>query len=530
MPESVPDSRQIRSNSAASNTAAVLANAPAAAPPLLPLLQRILILISGMTAMAVYFTSILIASTVLPQMQGTFSATADEISWSVTFNILATAIAMPMTGWAVARFGRWQLMVYATALFTISTLMCGLATSLEEMIFWRIVQGAAGAPSVPLVQTIVLDTFPPHQHRLVLGINGMGVVLGPIFGPLLGGILSASINWRWAFFLLVPVGAAATFGLMVSLPRDRPRGKQHFSWIGFLMLSIAVGGTQLMLARGQRLDWFESTEIQILLFVSCLAFYLFLGHSLTSAKPFLDLRLLLNRNYSLGLAVGTLFGMLNFTPMVLLPTLLRTHMGYPDELVGQVVSSRGLGGILGFFAVMFVDKLDPRASVALGFILQVVAGFWLMHISLDVSTLELVLNGSIQGFSSGIIVVALTLIAFEGIPRERMAEATAIFHLLRNIGASLFISVSVAEVLRSAGANYASLSELISPYNRALAMPWVSGPLDLDSMASLERISREINRQAAMIGYINAMGVFTAVSAAAIPLIMLMRGPRAKTA
>jgi MFS transporter, DHA2 family, multidrug resistance protein len=530
MPQSAPETGKILPSRAAASTAAVKENAPSGAQPLLPVLQRILILISGMTAMAVYFTSILIASTVLPQMQGTFSATADEISWSVTFNILATAIAMPMTGWAVARFGRWQLMVYATALFTVSTLMCGLATSLEEMIFWRIVQGAAGAPSVPLVQTIVLDTFPPHQHRLVLGINGMGVVLGPIFGPLLGGMLAASINWRWAFFLLVPVGAAATVGLMISLPRDRPRGKQHFSWIGFLLLSMAVGGTQLMLARGQRLDWFESTEIQILLFVSCLAFYLFLGHSLTSAKPFLDLRLLLNRNYSLGLAVGTLFGMLNFTPMVLLPTLLRTHMGYPDELVGQVVSSRGLGGILGFFAVMFVEKLDPRASVALGFILQVVAGFWLMHISLNVSTLELVLNGSIQGFSSGIIVVALTLIAFEGIPRERMAEATAIFHLLRNIGASLFISVSVAEVLRSAGANYARLSELISPYNRALAMPWVSGPLDLDSMASLERMSREINRQAAMIGYINAMGIFTAVSAAAIPLILMMRGPGRKTA
>ena len=259
-----------------------------------------------MVAVAAYFTSILIASTVLPQMQGTFSATADEISWSITFNILATAIAMPMTGWLTARIGRRRLIVWATAIFTVSTMMCGLATSLEQLIFWRVIQGAAGAPSVPLVQTILLDTFPPSQHRLVLGINGMGVVLGPIFGPLLGGMLAESLNWRWAFFLLVPVGGAAALGMSLALPRDSPRGQLHFSWIGFSLLSVAVGGMQLMLARGQRLDWFEAAEIQVLLFVSGLAFYLFLCHSLTSARPFLDLRLLMNRNYSLSLALATL--------------------------------------------------------------------------------------------------------------------------------------------------------------------------------------------------------------------------------
>jgi MFS transporter, DHA2 family, multidrug resistance protein len=491
--------------------------------------QRVFILVSGVLTVALYFTTILVASTVLPQMQGTFSATADEISWTVTFNIVATAIAMPMTGWLAARFGRWNLMVWSTAVFTLATFMCGLAGSLEAIVFWRIVQGAAGAPSVPMVQTVLLDTFPPAQHRVVLGIFGMGVVLGPIFGPAMGGWLADAMSWRWSFFLLVPVGFAATLGLALSLPRDPAKGRTYLDWTGFVLLSLAVGGLQWALARGQRLDWFDSAEIQITLVVTVLAFYGFLVHSFTARRPFLDLGLMRDRNYSLGLGLVTLFGMLNFTPMVLLPTLLRTHMGYPDALVGQVVAARGIGGIVGFFAVMFLERLDARASVAIGFVLQLVSGYWLMQMNLEVTPLELGLNGAVQGLSSGVIVVGLTLITFPNIPRERMPEATALYHLLRNIGASLFISICVAEVVRSTGVNYARLTEFASPYNRSLALPWVTGMWASESLSGLERLSREMARQAAMIAYINAFGLFTAASAMALPFLLLMRRATRKT-
>ncbi len=485
--------------------------------------RRVLILISGVLTVALYFTSILVASTVLPQMQGTFAATPDEISWAITFNILATAIAMPMTGWLVARFGRRQVMIWSTTVFTVSTMLCGTAGSLDELILWRIVQGAAGAPSVPLTQTILLDTFPQRQHRAVLGIYGMGVVIGPIAGPSLGGYLAESHNWRWAFFLLVPVGAVAAFGLAVSHLRDRgATNSTRFDWIGFLLLSTAIGALQLTLARGQRLDWFEAMEIQVLVLTSAVTFYAFLAHSLTTRNPFLDLQLLRDRNYSLGLALILLFGMLNFTPMVLLPTLMRTHLGYPDVLVGQVVAARGIGGILGFFAVIFISRLDPRVSVAIGFLLQVVSGLWLMRIDLNVTALELELNGVVQGLSAGIVVVALTLTTFAGIDRSKMPEATAVYHLLRNLGATLFISISVAEVVRSTGVNYSRMTEVISPYNKALTMPWATGLWEIESLAGLERLSREMARQAALIAYVNAFGLYTAVSAAAIPFVMLL--------
>jgi DHA2 family multidrug resistance protein len=501
--------------------------APVAAPRKdeLGLPQRLLILFSCVLTVALYFTSILIASTVLPQMQGSFSATPDEISWSVTFNILATAIAMPMTGWLVTRFGRSTVMIWSTGLFAVTMVLCGQAHSVEELVLWRIAQGAAGAPSVPLVQTILLDVFPPRQHRVVLGIYGMGVTLGPIIGPTLGGILAEVANWRWAFYVLFPVGALATIGLVLSLPKDTRKGPAYLSWTGFILLSLAVGSLQWMLARGQRLDWLESGEIQLSLVVSVLAFYLFLTHSLVSSRPFLDLRLLLNRNYALGLVLITVFGMLNFTPMVLLPTLMRVHMGYPDMLVGQVVGSRGLGGLAGFFAVIFLARLDPRITIAIGFLLQALAGIGLMQMDLNVTPLELEINGAIQGLSSGILVVALTLVAFVGIPREKMAEALAMYHLLRNIGASLFISISVTEVIRSTGANYAQLSEMVTPYNRSLALPWVTGLWEVGTAPSLQRLSQEITRQSAMIAYINAFGLFTVVSAAVVPLIVLLRRP-----
>ncbi|MGE0767554.1 MAG: DHA2 family efflux MFS transporter permease subunit [Hyphomicrobiaceae bacterium] len=491
--------------------------------------RRYLILFSCVLTVALYFTSILVASTVLPQMQGSFSATPDEISWSVTFNILATAIAMPMTGWLVARFGRSTVMIWSTGIFAVSMLLCGQASSTEELVLWRIVQGAAGAPSVPLVQTILLDVFPPRQHRMVLGMYGMGVTLGPIIGPALGGYLAELATWRWAFYVLFPVGTLAALGLSVSLPRDGRTGPLYLSWTGFLLLSVAIGAFQWMFARGQRLDWFDSLEIQIALALSVLALYLFIAHSLTVSRPFLDLRLLRNRNYLFGILLITAFGMLNFTPMVLLPTLMRVHLGFPDALVGQVIGSRGVGGLVGFFAVIFMSRLDPRMTIAIGFALQALAGYWLTQMDINVSPRELEINGMVQGLSSGILVVALTLVSFDGIPRERMPEALSLYHLLRNIGASFFISVSVAEVIRHTGTNYAQLSEHLSPYNRSLALPWVTGLWEVGTAPSLQRLSFEVARQSALIGYINTFGLFTVVSAAAIPLAILLRRPQ-KTA
>lgn len=489
--------------------------------------RRWLILVSNMFTVTLYFTTILVVSTVLPQIQGAMSATPDEVSWIVTFNILAIAIATPMTGWLVARFGRRNTMCSCVAGFVFSTLMCGLSPSLETLIFWRIVQGAIGAPTVPLAQSILLDIYPRERHRFVMGINGMGTILGPIIGPAFAGQLAEDYGWRWAFYMLVPVSLVSFAGLFLLLPKDQKVERVGLDWIGFLSISTAIGCLQYVLARGPRLDWLESNELVFAACVGGLAFYVFLSHSLTTTrKPFLDLKLLLNRNLVLGFVVVSVFGMLAFTPMVVLPTLLRQHVGYPDALVGWVIGSRGVGGLIGFFAAMWIERIDPRLSMATGFFLLAMSGLWLTFINLDVTPLELALNGIVQGMCIGIVFVPLSIITFSNLDPRLRPEALGIFHLLRNIASSLFISITIAGIVASTGANYARLVEAINPFNPALSLPWVMGAYDAETTPGLARIGREITRQASVIAYINAFGLFTLVASSAIPFALLFKRTR----
>lgn len=486
-------------------------------------LRRAAILVFCILSLTLYFTTILVVSTVLPQIQGALSATSDEISWIVTFNILAIAIATPMTGWLVARFGRKGVMCGCVAGFTFATLMCGLAESLESLIFWRIIQGAIGAPTVPLSQTILLDNWPKEKHQMVMGINGMGVVLGPIIGPTFAGIVAETYGWRWAFMMLLPVALVGLVGLIYALPKDGPTTKVRLDWIGFLSLSVAVSGLQYVLARGQRLDWFESNEITIAALLAAISFYIFLSHSLTAQQPFLNLSLLKNRNLALGFILASLFGMLNFTPMVILPTLLRQHFAYPDALIGLLVGSRGIGGLIGFFLAMYSDRIDARVSMAGGFVLLTIAGYWMMHFDLNVTPLELALNGIMQGLCIGMIFVPLNVMAFSDLDPKYRPETIGVFHLVRNVASSLFISVCVAEVIRSTGVNYARLVEFVNPFNPALTTPWVAGAWNTSTLPGLAMLSQEISRQSAMIAYLNTFGLFTLVSALAIPFALLAK-------
>jgi MFS transporter, DHA2 family, multidrug resistance protein len=381
-----------------------------------------------------------------------------------------------------------------------------------------------GAPVIPLSQTILLDAFPKRQQGLVTSIFGMAVVIGPVIGPTLGGLLSEVYSWRWAFYMIVPVGLISFIGLRLTLPADRPTGRVALDWTGFLSLSVTIACVQLVLSRGQRLDWFESGEILVETFVAILAFWIFIAHSLTAQRPFLNLGLLRDRNYSLGLVLVMIYGMLNFTPMVLLPPLLQQHAGFPDMLIGEIIAARGVGATIGFFLAIFVGRMDPRIGLIGGFALQVISGLWLMALDLNVDAATLMANSLVQGIAIGVIWVPLTLATFATTSSANLAEGTAVYHLLRNIGSSFFISICVAEVVRASSANYSRLVEMVNPFNRSLLLPWVTGAWDTETVVGLAKLSKEIGRQAAMLGYINAFGLYTLASAMAIPLILLVGG------
>jgi DHA2 family multidrug resistance protein len=463
----------------------------------------------------------------LPQLQGALSATQDEISWVMTFNIVATAVATPAAGWLADRFGQRPTMTWCALVFAIATFMCGASNSLEELIGWRILQGAAGAPLVPLGQTILLDSFPRRQHSTVISIYGMANMIGPSLGPMFAGQIAESFGWRWGFWMIVPIAVLSFIGNWLVLPRDEKPQMARLDWLGFLSLSTGIAAAQLVFSRGQRLDWYESNEIVIATLVAGLALYVFCVHSLTSERPFVRLKLLGDRNYGLGLVLVTLFGMLNFATVVLMPPLLQQHAGYPDSAIGEIISFRGLGSGIGFLLAMPMARLDPRISLGLGSLLQAGTGIWMMSFDLNVDLQTLVLSNVLQGISIGVSWVPLTVITFWTLSPEYRAEAMSMFHLLRNFGSSLFISVAVAEIVRTTGTNYARMVEHVTPYNRVLDMPWAMGSWAVDSAPALAKLANEIARQSVLIGYMNAWLLYTIVAVASVPLCVLARLPKA---
>ncbi len=488
--------------------------------------RRYFVLVTVVVSSGAYNAATFTATAILPQMQGAMAATQDEISWTVTFNILATAVCTPMTGWLVGRFGRGPVQFWSLVGFSASTLMCGLSQSLEALVFWRFMQGASGAPLLPLGQTILLDVFPRRQHGFVISMFGIANTFGPVIGPTLAGYLAEYYSWRWGYYMILPVSIAATIAARFALPPDEDTKAHPLDWTGFLSLSIAIASTQLMLSRGQRLDWFESTEIMLEAFIAALAFYLFIAHSVTARAPFLSPRLVKDRNYAIGAFLIVIFGMLNFTPMVLLPSLLQNQLGFPDGLIGYVVSWRGMGVMCGFFSAMVTTRLDVRVGMVVGFGTQIVSGIWLTSIDFNVSLFTLCANAFMQGLAVGLIWTPIATSAFWTLDPSLRADGVAVFHLMRNIGSSFFISISVAEVVRATGANYSRMTEFVTPYNRTLQLPTVMGSWTIDSLSGLAGLSREINKQAALIGYLNAFWMYTAVSAMAIPLVFMVRRPR----
>ena len=506
-------------------TATEATAAPAPAPAPSTRLSRSLILFTLTMVTMLYAMTVTIANVALPKMQGSLSATQDQIAWVVTFNIAATAVVTPLSGWLAARLGRRPLMLWAVTGFAIASLLCGTATSVEELVFYRILQGACGAPLVPLSQAILLDTYPREQHGPVNAIFGVGVILGPIIAPTLGGYLSDAYSWRWVFFMIVPFALISLFCVWAFIAEHRV-ARSRLDWIGFLALAVAVAALQLMLDRGERHDWFDSGEIIIEAGLALGAFYVFVVHSLTAEKPFFNPKMLRNRNFAVGLVIALIFGMLNFTPITLLPTLLQNLRGYPDTVIGLVLSARGFGTLVGFAFMIFASRLDPRIPLAVGLILQAYAGWAMAQFDINLTTWGVLWTTAVQGLGVGLMWVPLSVITLSTLAPAERADGTAFFHLLRNVGSSIFISVSIALVIRTTKVSYAGMAENISPYNENLRLPWVSGAWSTESTPELMALGAEALRQATMIGYLNSFLAFAAIALIALPLVFLAKWQR----
>jgi DHA2 family multidrug resistance protein len=351
----------------------------------------------------------------------------------------------------------------------------------------------------------------------------MGVIIGPIIGPVAGGYLSEAYSWRWVFFMIVPFTLMALMAVVAFIRDTSTRTTVRFDWTGFLALSVAVTCLQITLDSGQRADWFDSYKIIILTCLAVGALYIFVAHVTTTERPFLRPALLKDRNFVIGVTLMFIFGLLNFTPITLLPTLLQNLRGYPDSVIGYVLAIRGLGTLAGFFFMIVGSRIDPRWMVVAGFATQGISGWYMAQADLNVMLEDLFWPMIVQGFGVGLLWPSITAITFSTLNRDYVDEGTAIYHLIRNMASSIYISISVAVIMRTSSQRYAEMTDHVSPFNQNLDLPWASRGWSATTTEGLSHLGSEIGRQAAMIGYINSFYMFSITAFAFIPLVLLIR-------
>lgn len=464
-----------------------------------------------------------IANVALPDMQGSLSATQDQVSWVLTSYIVAAAIATPATGWLSARFGRRGLLAFAIAGFTVASVLCGIAADIGQMVLFRVLQGIFGAALVPISQSTLLDVFPREKHGAAMAMWGMGVMVGPILGPPLGGWLTDHYSWHWVFLINVPVGALALFGVLASVPADEPQ-RARFDIRGFAFLAAGIGALQLLLDRGEQQDWFGSLEIQLELAIAFLGFYLYWVHWRSSERPFLDLGLLRDRNFFAGSLFIFVLGIVLFATMALLPPYLQNLMGYPVVTTGVLMAPRGMGTLVAMLAVgrLLARGVDARALIGTGLVLTIVSLWQMAHFNADMPAGPVITAGVIQGFGLGLVFVPVSTVAYSTLPMRLRTEAAGMFSLLRNIGSSIGISLVTTLLSRNTQINHAELAGNITPYGATPLPPgW-----DLHDPSSLMAINGEVTRQASAIAFLNDFWLMMLLTAAALPLLFLFRKTR----
>ncbi|MBA3896941.1 MAG: DHA2 family efflux MFS transporter permease subunit [Sphingomonadaceae bacterium] len=467
-----------------------------------------------------------IANVALPHMQAALGATPESVAWVLTSYILASAVALPLTGWLSDRIGRRSLFTVALAGFTVSSAVCGIAVTLPMMVAARIAQGLFGAFLAPMSQAIMYDINPREKHVQAMTLWGMVIMVGPIMGPVLGGWITDNYDWRWVFYINVPIGTAAAFASWALLA-DVERKARPFDLFGFLLLAAALSSTQLMLDRGVQLDWFDSTEIWIELAIAVGAAWMFVVHTATRAVSLLPRALFADRNFVTAIMAMTVLGGILMAGAALVAPMLQRLLGYPVLQAGLLTAPRGVGTMIGMLVAGRLSKyVDPRMTIATGMAL-LAASLWIMtgfETGMDDS---LVLwSGAIQGVGLGFTVLPMNLLALATLPQRLRTEAASLYNLTRSIGGSIAISVTTALLASNVQANHVALGGAVSTTRAPFLNVGLFEQLGLRGESVLQMIDVEVNKQALMIAYVDDYWLMMWAAVLVMPLVLLMRGPR----
>jgi MFS transporter, DHA2 family, multidrug resistance protein len=510
----------MRSPATTGATAAIGETAPG------PRINRVAITASITCATIMQGVDTTIANVALPHIQGSLSCSQDQIAWVVTSYIVAAAIMTPLTGWLASRFGIKWIFLISVVGFTLASALCGSATSLAQLVLYRVLQGICGAALVPLSQAILFQSNPPEKHGQAMAIWGIGTMLGPIIGPALGGWLTDNFTWRWVFYINLPVGVLCALGILVFIHDMRPGVRERFDFIGFGTLSLAVGAIQMMLDRGELKDWFGSTEIWVECIVGALCFYLFVVHTATtSSSSFFNRSMLKDANFSAGIIIMFFVGIILNGTSVLLPTMMQALMNYPVVTAGFVTAPRGVGTLLSMLVIArLIGKVDTRLIIFAGLALTALSLWQMTGFSLYMGMNLLLVSGILQGLGLGFVFTPLSVITFSTMSRQNLTQATAIFSLMRNIGGSVGVSIVEALFVENTQLIHSRLAEHIRPDNplaQHLALPY-----SLTEPHGVAALNAMVTRQAQMIAYIDDFHFMVLIVLASLPLLLLLRRPR----
>lgn len=491
-----------------------------------PQARQALLAAAVMLAAIIQILDTTIANVALPHMQGSLSATQDQIAWVLTSYIITAAIVMPMTGFIAGRYGRKRMLVWSVAGFTIASGLCGAAQSLEEVVLARMLQGIFGASLVPVSQSVLLDTFPREQHAKAMSLWGIGVMVAPIMGPTIGGWLTEYYSWRWVFYINLPFGILSLLGVIALVDESKIDRERRFDVFGFLLLGISIGALQLLLDRGKSLYWFESKEIIAEAVISALFFYLFVVHMFTHKRPFIEPGLFRDRNFCVGLVLIFFVGVVLLATLALLPPFLQSLMGYSVFDAGLILAPRGAGTMAGMIiATRLMGRMDPRSIIVLGGVCTSMSLWVMTGFTVDVSEATITWTGVLQGMGLGFIFVPLSTIAFLTLDPLLRTEGSAIYSLVRNIGSGIGISIVVTELADNVQRNHAILTEHITPFNRLLeqgVLPQVWNTQTAQGLAALDGM---VLKQAVEMAYIQDFHLIMWMTLIIVPLALVMKNP-----
>jgi DHA2 family multidrug resistance protein len=500
----------------------------AASPVAVPGLRRTMVTICAMTATIMQALDTTIANVALPYMQGSLSASQDQINWVLTSYIVAAAIMTAPVGWIANRFGRKRIFIVCSAGFTIASVLCGLAQDINQMVLFRLLQGVFGAALVPLSQAVMLDSYSLQERAKAMSIWGMGVMMGPIMGPSLGAWLTETYSWHWVFFVNLPFGIFTVLGLMVFMDETRKNHELRFDWFGFIALAIGIGAMQVALDRGEQLGWLESNEIIAEMIVSIAGFYYFFAHSFTTAKPFIQFAIFKDRNFVGGCVFMAVMGLVLFSTMALSSPYLQNVIGYPIITAGLLLATRGCGT---FVAMMLVGRMmkyiEARTLIISGLTLMAGSLFFMTGWTDQTGVPEIIVLSIVQGFGLGLVFVPLSTVAFLTLPNHLRTDGTSMLTLLRNVASSIGISVVIAQLTEGSRRTYAILSEHINPFNPALQMPDVRSMIDLGSDAGRAMADAMVGIQSQIIAFSLDYQLVMIVTLCAIPLAIMIGSTKA---